>query len=69
MAKSTEEKNKTAPFGKAEISDYNNNRMLNLPTGDTKFKPLFTFGVKKAKLILAHIKDIEAFVKKYGKEE
>jgi len=36
--------------------------------GDTSEKYPFSFGLKKAKLILEHIEDIKKFVEENGKE-
>jgi hypothetical protein len=40
------------------VSDYKGHPVINLPMGDNSF----TFGVNKAKAILAYLKDIEKFV-------
>jgi hypothetical protein len=49
----------------AEIDNYKGNAMLVLKSSpDTKWP--FQFGISKAKLILAHIEDIERFVQSNG---
>ena len=48
-------------------SEYKGNILLMIKNSpDDKFP--FQFGVKKAKLILEHMEDIRAFVRKYGTE-
>ncbi len=49
----------------ASESEFKGNPMLVLKNAeDDKFP--FQFGVKKAKLMLAHIEDIKKFVEKHG---
>ena len=43
-----------------EAGEYKGHKTLTLPLGD---KRGFSFGVKKAEAILAHVKDIETFVR------
>ena len=49
----------------SEISEYKGNKMLVLKKSDDDKFP-FQFGVKKAKLILAHLEDIKNFVMEFG---
>jgi hypothetical protein len=59
----TKDTNNTASL--AEIDNYKGNPMIVLKSSpDTRWP--FQFGIGKAKLILAHIKDIEAFVESDG---
>jgi hypothetical protein len=47
-------------------SEYKGNPMMVIKsTPDDKFP--FQFGVKKAKLVLAHVEDIKAFIAKHDK--
>ena len=46
-------------------SEYKGNPMIVIKQGPEDKFP-FQFGVKKAKLVLAHIEDIKAFVAKHG---
>lgn len=49
----------------ASESEFKGNPMLVLKNAeDDKFP--FQFGVKKAKLVLAHIEDVKKFVEKHG---
>ncbi|MBN2355593.1 hypothetical protein JXO59_05740 [candidate division KSB1 bacterium] len=48
-----------------EIGEYKGRPIITLNPGE-RFP--FSFGVNKAKLILAHLDDIKAFVEKYEKE-
>ncbi len=51
----------------AKESEYNGRPLMGLYRDEND--PLgFRFGLKKAHMILAHIKDIEAFVAKHEKE-
>lgn len=52
----------------AEESEYKGNPVLILKN-DPEDRYPFTFGVKKAKLMLQHIEDIRAFVAKNDKEK
>lgn len=52
----------------AEESEYKGNPVLTLKQSEKDFRP-FSFGLKKAKLIIEHIKEIEAFVDKYDQEQ
>lgn len=51
----------------AEESEYKGNPVLTLKNNEEDRYP-FTFGVKKAKLMLDHIEDIKKFVAKNDKE-
>ena len=48
---------------KPEESEFKGNPILQLPNGD--YSP-FSFGVRKAKIILMYIKDIEEFVQDHS---
>ena len=52
----------------AEESEFKGNPVLILKN-DPEDRYPFTFGVKKAKLMLEHIEDIKAFVTKNDKEK
>ena len=52
----------------AEEGEYKGNAVLTLKQSEKDFRP-FSFGLKKAKLILEHIKDIEKFVEKHDTEQ
>lgn len=51
----------------AEESEYKGNPVLILKNSDEDRYP-FTFGVKKAKLMLEHIEEVKKFVAKHDKE-
>lgn len=51
----------------AEESEYKGNPMIVLKNNEEDRYP-FSFGLKKAKLILAHLEDIKKFVEKNDKE-
>ncbi|MDP2599773.1 MAG: hypothetical protein Q8P84_03440 [Deltaproteobacteria bacterium] len=51
-----------------EESEFKGNPVLILKNGEEDRYP-FTFGVKKAKLMLEHIEDIKKFVAKNDKEK
>lgn len=50
-----------------KLEEYKGNKMISLMEKEEDRFP-FTFGVKKAKLILAHIEEIRKFVDEYKKE-
>ncbi len=52
----------------AEENEFKGNPVLSLKNTEKDRYP-FTFGVKKAQLILEHIADIEKFVEKHAEEE
>ncbi len=52
----------------AEENEFKGNPVLSLKNTEKDRYP-FTFGVKKAQLILEHIEDIEKFVEKNATEE
>lgn len=52
----------------AEESEYKGNAVLVLKNSEDDRYP-FTFGVKKAKLMLEHIEEIKKFVAKNDKEK
>ena len=52
----------------AEEGEYKGNPVLTLKQTEDDFRP-FSFGVKKAKLILEHIEDIEKFVNKHAPDQ
>ena len=52
----------------AEESEYKGNPVLILKNNEDDRYP-FTFGLKKAKLVVEHIKDVEKFVEKHDKEQ
>jgi hypothetical protein len=57
----TEETDRPAPIEYSPdvtVSDYKGHPVINLPMGDNSF----TFGVNKAKAILAYLRDIEKFI-------
>ncbi len=47
------------------IGEYKGSPTISLPTGNPRFP--FTFGLTKAKLILAYIEDIKKFVEENDK--
>ncbi len=51
-----------------EESEYKNNPILVLKITQEDRYP-FSFGVKKAKLVLEHLEDIKKFVAKHDKEK
>lgn len=66
MAKSKSnktEKNSTSKTNKVQYAEFHGKPTIGLPTGN-QFKPFFSFGTGKAKLILSHLADIKAFVRK-----
>ncbi|MDO8526096.1 MAG: hypothetical protein Q7T03_00240 [Deltaproteobacteria bacterium] len=52
----------------AEESEYKGNPVLTLKNNEEDRYP-FTFGVKKAKLMMEHIEDIKKFITKHDKEK
>ena len=52
-------------MSEAKESEYKGNHMLVLSTGEEDKYP-FSFGLRKAKLILEHVEDIKKFVEKHG---
>jgi hypothetical protein len=52
-------------MSEASESEYKGNPMIVLKSAPEDKFP-FQFGIKKAKLVLAHIDDIRKFVEKYG---
>lgn len=52
----------------AEESEYKGNPVLVLKNGEDDRYP-FTFGVKKAKLMIEHLEEIKKFVTKHDKEK
>jgi hypothetical protein len=52
----------------AEETEFKGNPVLSLKNNENDRYP-FTFGLKKAQLILQHIEDIERFVEKNAQEE
>jgi hypothetical protein len=51
----------------SEIKEFKGNKIIALSNGDDDKFP-FSFGLKKAQLILDHIEDIKNFVEKGGEE-
>lgn len=51
-----------------EESEYKGNPLLVLKNNEEDRYP-FSFGIKKAKLVIEHIEDIKKFIAKYDKQE
>ena len=51
-----------------EIGEFKGNPVISLKNTEKDRYP-FTFGVKKAQLVLEHIEDIKQFVEKHAEEE